>query len=34
LGDDRRVVNRMGDHRLHPYAHPENCKVLLCLIFF
>lgn len=23
-GNDRRVINRMGDHRLHPYAYPAN----------
>jgi hypothetical protein len=34
LGKVHRKLNRMGHHRQHPNAHPQNRKILLCMINF
>ncbi|WP_157098728.1 glycoside hydrolase family 30 beta sandwich domain-containing protein [Novosphingobium rosa] len=34
LGNHHCLLHRMGNDRFHPHAHPQNCKVLLCLVIF
>jgi transposase len=34
LGNHHRLVHRMGHNRLHPHAHAQNRKILLCLRIF
>jgi transposase len=34
LGNNHRLVHRLGYHCLHPHAHPQNRKILLCLVIF
>jgi transposase len=34
LGNHHCLVHRLGHDRLHPHAHPQNRKILLCLVIF
>jgi hypothetical protein len=34
LGNIHRLVNRLGAHRQHPFAHTQNRKILLRMTNF